>query len=353
MKITREFFGTSKSGEEISKFVITNNNGVSVALINYGARILSLNLKDKMGKNIDVIVGHDSMEGFESKSNAYGAVCGRVANRIAGAKFTLNGKEYNLFANEGENTLHGGKCGFHLRVWEGVMLPDGVQFTLHSEDGDEGYPGNLDLKVFYRLNNDDELKISYEAISDKDTLINVTNHAYFNIAGEGNGNVLDQVLTLECDEMTEIGDGLIPTGKIVPVEGVFDWRNGKTLGADLDNDNPQFAIPGTYDHNYIIRGEGMRQMAKLYCAKSGVTMDVLPTEPGLQVYCCQKASDAPAKRGHIYPEYASVCLETQHYPDSVHHDNFPSTLLKAGIAYNTETVYAFSVEKIDIPEEKR
>ena len=140
------------------------------------------------------------------------------------------------------------------------------------------------------------LKISYQAVSDKDTILNVTNHTYFNIDGEGNGDVLNQVLTLESDEKTEIGEGLIPTGKIVPVEGVFDWRNGKTLGADLDNDNPQFAIPGTYDHNYIIRGEGMRQMAKLYCAKSGVTMDVLSTEPGLQVYCCQNASDAPAKR---------------------------------------------------------
>lgn len=353
MKITREFFGTSKSGEEVSKYVITNNNGVTAALINYGARILSLNLKDKMGKNVDIIVGHDTLEGFESKPNAYGAVCGRVANRVANSEFSLGGKEYKLFANEGNNSLHGGKCGFHLRVWEGAMLPDGVVFTLHSEDGDEGYPGNLDLKVTYRLNNDDELKISYEAVSDRDTLINVTNHTYFNIDGEGNGDVLNQVLTLESDEMTEIGEGLIPTGKIVPVEGVFDWRSGKTLGQDLENDHPQFAIPNTYDHNYVIRGEGLRQMAKLYSPKSGITMDTLSTEPGLQVYCCPSAAEAPAKRGHVYGPYASLCLETQHYPDSIHHDNFPSTVLPAGITYYSETVYAFSVEKVDIPDDKK
>ena len=344
MKITREFFGTTKSGREISKYTM-ENGGLTAAFINYGARLISLSLKNEMGRPTDIVLAYDNINDFEEHPSCYGACCGRVANRIADATFDLNGETYTLAKNNSVNSLHGGEIGFHNCVFDGQVLPDGVKFTYFSADGESGYPGNLTLSVTYKLTNNGELRIIYNADTDKDTLLNVTNHSYFNLNGEGRGNVLENVLQMPCEEMTEIREGLIPTGKIVKCEGVFDWREGRPIGDMLENDDPQFAIAGTHDHNYVIPGTGIRLCAKLTSPSSGITMETFTDQPGVQIYVQPGPNENPAKKGHLYAPYSSVCIETQHYPDSIHHDNFPSVVLKAGEHFVSETDYRFTVNK--------
>lgn len=344
MKITREYFGTTSSGQEISKYTM-DNGGLNASFINFGARLISLTLKNEAGKPTDIVVGYDNINDFESYPSCYGACVGRVANRIADGTFDLNGKTYNLLKNNNGNALHGGEIGFQNCIFEGKVLPDGVKFTYVSKDGESGFPGTLDFSVTYKLTNAGELRIIYNADTDQDTLINVTNHTYFNLNGEGRGNVLDNILQMHCEEMTEVREGLIPTGKIVKCQGVFDWREGKPLGENLDCEDEQLAIAGTHDHNYIIPGTGLRECAKLTSPVSGITMETYTDQPGVQIYIPQNTNENPAKKGHIYGPHTSVCIETQHYPDSIHHDNFPSVVLKAGEHFVSETDYRFTVNK--------
>ncbi len=342
LKITKEYYGKSNSGQDVYKFILTNNNGTSASIISYGARLTHLLVKGADGKLRDVIAGYDNIADFENYKNYYGAICGRFANRIADAKFELNGKVYNLEKNDGENSLHGGIKNFSMRVWNGEILPDGVKLTLHSDDMEEGFPGNLDISVTYKLTKCDKLQIFYEATCDQDTIINVTNHSYFNLTGQGENTVLDHVLKMTADKTTVVDSGLIPTGEFADVAGTpFDFLAGKTIGQDIASDHPQMQYPNTYDHNFVLPGEGFREVAWLTSPVSGITMTVSTDQPGMQIYVCNSDAAVPAKGGVYYPKFSTVCLETQHYPDGINHKEFPSVVLKAGDTFTTKTEYAF------------
>ncbi|MGI6726263.1 MAG: aldose epimerase family protein [Christensenellales bacterium] len=338
--------GIDASGREARLLTLKNASGMMVTLTNFGARLVSIVTPDRDGNKADVCLGFDTLADYETRSGYLGATIGRWGNRIANASFELNGKTYALYANDGKNTLHGGQRGFDKKFWDySKQGTQSLAFHYTSPDGEEGFPGNLNVNVCFTLEDDGSLAISYEATSDRDTVVNLTNHAYFNLAGEG--TIHDHLLQVNADTLTAANAELIPTGEIMPVAGTpFDLRTAKRLGDQLARrgENPMFDSAQGYDINYVLRGEGFREAATLSHPASGRVMQVLTDQPGIQVYSGQGLG-GPAKGGRMYQPYSGIALETQHHPDSVHHAHFPSTVLKKGETFRSRTVYQFSAKQ--------
>ena len=343
MKITRSDFGTTPDGSGISLFHLENASGAYVEIIDYGCRLTKIVVPDHNGSLIDVCLGYTTAEHYTKDNGSLGAVCGHVANRIKDGRFSLNGTDYQLACNNGSNHLHGGNVGYGSKLWESKIQNDKIVLTMHSSDGEEGYPGNLTLTVTYGWSEDNELSILYEASTDADTLINVTNHGYFNLNGEGRGDILSHELFIDADEITELDDTQAPTGRFIPVDGTpFDFRTMHTIGKFYYADYEQLRKFGTYDHNFVINGTGLREAAVLQSKESGIRMTCFTDQPGLQLYIANQDMSLPGKSGVPYGKLGSVCLETQHYPDAVNHDNFPSVVLHPDETFRSKTLYHFS-----------
>jgi aldose 1-epimerase len=348
----RSSFGKTAGGEDVALYTLTNAHGMEVRTIARGATIVSIRVPDRTGALGDVTLGFDSLAGYEGDANPFlGNVVGRYANRIGGAAFALDGKTYKLAANDGANHLHGGVRGFDKYVWKGKEIARdgavGVEWTMTSPDGDEGYPGTLKATVTYLLTPEDELVVEYLATTDKPTVVNLTQHAYFNLGGEGSGNVLDHVLQIHAARYTPVAPGLIPTGELAPVAGTpLDFTRPERIGARIEAAHEQMKLGSGYDHNWVLdrKGDGLVHAVRAVEPKSGRVMDVHTTEPGLQVYTANFL-DTVGKGGHKYGRRDAVCFETQHYPDSPNKQDFPSTVLRPGETYRSKTVFAFSVQK--------
>jgi len=345
-------FGKTADGVAVQEYTLTNSEGVIVKLISRGATLTEWHVPDKNGTMADVVFGFDDVAGYESKSNGYfGATAGRVANRIAGGKFKIDNKEYQLPKNDGPNTLHGGvKRSLDKVVWDGKPFENakgqGVEFTYVSPDGEEGFPGKLTTQVTYTLTDKNELKIDYEATTDKATPINLTNHAYFNLSGAGAPTILDHELMLAADHYTPIDETLIPTGEIAPVAGTpFDFRQFHTIGERVEQLNDK---PGKgYDHNFVLNNQDgdLALAATVREPKSGRVLKVFTTEPGVQFYGGNFLDGAKGKDGKSYAHRSGFCLETQHYPDSVNQPKFPNAVLRPGETYRQTCVYQITAEK--------
>ncbi len=346
MDTKKVFFGQLKNGAIIDSYILSNSRGLEAKLMTYGAALISLQAPDRNGRSADIVLGYDSLDGYIKKSPYFGATIGRYANRISNGRFVLDGVEFKLAMNDGENHLHGGLKGFDKVVWkaEPVRLKDavGVKFSHASPDGAEGYPGNLVCAVIYTLSEQDELRISYEAATDKATPINLTHHSYFNLAGQGSGDILGHELMINADEFTPVDEGLIPTGEIVPVIGTaMDFRAPVAIGTRMAQ------VAGGYDHNYVLKkdGGGLSLAARVREPASGRVMEISTTEPGLQLYSGNLLDGTIiGKSGRVYFKHYGFCLETQHFPDSPNKPNFPSTILLPGKKYTSLTVYKFSTK---------
>lgn len=336
--------------EEKSQSLLTirNSNNLKAVFDPSSARILSLQVPDKDGKLTDVVIGFDSAAQYKASGEAYfGATIGRYGNRIAKGKFKLDGKEYQITVNNGVNTLHGGTNGFQNQQWT-AKQPDErtVVFSLISKDGEEGFPGNLTTTVTYSFNDSNELRMEYEATTDKPTVVNLTNHAFFNLNGEGSGTILDHSLQINADKYTPVDSTLIPTGKIVPVKGTpFDFTKPETIGKRIETKNEQLAFGKGYDHNYVLNGSGYKKAATAIGDKSGIVMEIYTEEPGLQFYSGNFMKSKNKMRKGYDDFRTAFCLETQHFPDSPNQPSFPSTELKPGEKYHTVSSYKFSVKK--------
>lgn len=350
MKVEKKSFGTV-GGKEVSLFTMANNKGMTTTITNYGGIVVTLTAPDSKGKFEDVVLGYDKLDGYLKETPYFGAIVGRYGNRICKGKFTVDGKEYTLAINNKPNALHGGLKGFDKVVWDAESFTEanavGLKLTYLSKDGEEGYPGNLRSTVTYRLTNDNELKIDYEATTDKATPVNLTNHTYFNLAGQGKGDILDHEMMLNADKFTPVDETLIPTGELKPVKGTpFDFTKTTRIGARINNtEDPQIKFGGGYDHNFVLNrtGPGLSLAAKVTEPKSGRVMEVLTTEPGVQFYTGNVLDGTiVGKGGSVYKHRFAFCLETQHYPDSPNKPEFPTTILKPGQQYKTTTVYRFS-----------
>lgn len=346
--VEQKAFDTVVDGKEVKLYTLQKES-LRVSLTNYGARLVSLNVKDKEGNETDVILGYDTADEFkQNASNFYGAVVGRYGNRIGDASFTLNGETYELEKNDGGNSLHGGANGVYNQVWDVEMVSDTlITLVYTSPDGEAGYPGTVTMKVTYSLNSEGGLVIDYDAGTDKETVLNLTNHAYFNLNGAGDSSILDHELQIDADAITEVNEVLIPTGKNLRVEGTaFDFRKPEAIGARIDADNEQLKIGKGYDHNFeLSKKDGFQKVASVYSSKTGIEMQVLTTEPGLQFYSgnFMTDSDPKGKGGKTYGFRSAFCLETQHYPDAPNQASFPPTILKPGEQYTSKTEYRFFV----------
>jgi aldose 1-epimerase len=357
-------FRDTADGKTTALYILKNKNGVEAAITNYGARVVGLLTPDKNGVLTDVVLGYDSIGKYlHQPETFFGAIVGRYGNRIAKGKFKLNGKQYTLATNNGANHLHGGKKGFGARVWDGKQLNDqSVELTYLSKDGEEGYPGNLTVKVTYTLTDSNELKIDYEATTDKATVLNLTNHSYFNLNGQGNGTINNHLLQLNADTYTPVDSTLIPTGKIDPVAGTpFDFHQPTAIGSRINTDNQQLKYGGGYDHNFILTTPktagnaantgsgstaGLTEAATVLGDQSGIFLEVYTKEPAIQFYGGNFMKGVSPLKGGKKDDYrGAFCLETQHYPDSPNEPAFPSTELVPGKTYQTTTVYKFSVKK--------
>jgi aldose 1-epimerase len=346
-KISHADFGKMPDGTGIQIFTLTNTHGLEARIITYGGAVVSLKTPDKTGAMGDIVQGFDSLAGYLAPEPYFGALIGRYGNRIGHAKFTLNGKDYALPKNDGDNTLHGGERGFDKRVWSARELPDGgLELTYLSKDGEEGFPGNLKATVAYHLTDADELKIEYSATTDQDTVVNLTNHSYFNLKGAGTGDNLGHLMMLNADKFTPVDAGLIPTGELRAVAGTpFDFRKPTAIGARIEQSDEQLKLGKGYDHNWVLNrtGSGLSLAARVEEPTTGRVMEVRTTEPGIQFYTGNFLDGTlKGKGGKVYGLRAAFCLETQHYPDSPNKPNFPSTVLKPGQTYHTTTVYKFS-----------
>jgi aldose 1-epimerase len=346
-----ENFKTAIDGKQINLYVLKNGN-MQVAVTNYGARIVSIVVPDKNGNPTDVSVGYDAVQPYTEGGDTYfGAIVGRYGNRIAKGKFKLDGKEYTLATNNGANHLHGGTKGFSREVWN-AQQPNDSTLVLNyvSKDGEEGYPGNLNAKVTYTVLNNDQLKIDYEATTDKNTVLNLTNHTYFNLNGQGSGTINNHLVMINADKYTPVDSTLIPTGKFEPVKGTpLDFTSPATIGARVDDSsNQQIKFGHGYDHNFVLNTKGNinTKAAEVIGDESGIVMDVYTLQPGLQFYGGNFMDGSHTlKEGKKDDHRTAFCMETQHYPDSPNQPNFPSTELKPGQQYKSTTIYAFSVKK--------
>ena len=352
--VKRENFAKAIGGKTYDLFTLKNSKGMVVQITNYGAKIVSIIVPDKNGRFADVCLGYESIEQYLGGNPNYGAIVGRYANRIAGATFKLNGEEFRLTKNDGPNTLHGGKDSFRTLAWKpGRYDEKSVELTYYSKDGEEGYPGNLNVRVVYSLTEKNELVIDYQATTDKATVLNLTNHAFFNLAGEGKGDVLGQELTINAEEYTKAGPGFLPTGEIAKVAGTpMDFRKGTAIGSRIKADYPELKLPATpgYDQNYVLAKNlgALGPACRLYDPSSGRVMEIATTEPGLQFYSGNNLNGKGGfigKGGKPYIVYGCVCLEPQHFPDSPNQPAFPSTVLKPGEWYSQTSIYKFSALK--------
>jgi aldose 1-epimerase len=344
--LLRMDFGKTPEGAPVELYVLTNGK-MTAKVMTYGAILTELQVPDRNGKLADVVLGFDSLDGYLADQPHFGATTGRVANRIAKGRFTLDGTEYKLAVNNGPNSLHGGLKGFDKKVWKAEdasgQAGPAVKLTYTSPDGEEGYPGNLSVSVTYTVTPDNELKIDYLATTDKATPINLTNHSYFNLAGPASGPILDHELLLAADQYTAADDTLIPTGEIKPVKGSpLDFTKPTPIGARFDQLSGD---PRGYDHNYVLRSDGKTPAlgARVYEPGTGRVLEMFTTEPGVQFYTANFLDGTlKGKGGALYGKHQGFCLEAQHFPDSIHHDNFPSTVLRPGEKYTQTTIYKFS-----------
>ena len=349
MKLTQRPFGHTPYGKA-TLYTFTNDNGLEVSITNYGGAITSIIVPDRRGNPGDVVFGYETVEEYVKHPRFMGALIGRYANRIAHGKFSLNGIEYQLAQNNGANHLHGGVKAFHKVLWsaEAEQLPHEavLHLTYFSQDGEENYPGNLSVKVDYVVNDHNEMEIRYSATTDKDTIINLTNHSYFNLAGQG--SILDHELLINADAFTPVSEELIPTGEIRKVEGTpMDFRTTRKIGARIKESYDQLTFTGGYDHNFVLKDSEtpLKLAARAFDSKSGRVLEVLTTQPGLQFYSGNFLDGSISGKGGVrYEKYSAMCLETQHFPDSPNHPNFPSTVLRAGEVFEELAVFRFSVD---------
>ncbi len=352
MSITKRYYGKAIDESDADIFTLTNTKKMSVEITNFGGTIVRLNVPDRNGKVEDITLGYGTLEGYFKKGTYFGALIGRHANRIEAARFELNGIEYHLAENDGENHLHGGLKGFDKVVWQAEIISDNcsqaLQLTYRSADGENNYPGNLDVKVLYTLTEENELIIDYYAQTDKDTVVNLTNHAYFNLRGHSSENILEHQLKIYADKFTVINNKGIPNGEICDVRGTpMDFTELTPIGRNINSKHEQIICGKGYDHNWILNvsGKSTEKAAKLYEAESGRVMEVFTTKPGIQFYSGNflDGSDI-GKDGAVYNKRSGLCLETQYFPNALKYKHFPSPILKAGEGYRHTTVYKFSTE---------
>ncbi|HVE55988.1 MAG TPA: aldose epimerase family protein [Pyrinomonadaceae bacterium] len=351
--IKKGFWGKTAEGRAVEIYTLKNSKGAEAQIITYGGTVVSLKMPDRNGKFADVVLGYDSIADYEENQAYFGALIGRYGNRIAKGKFNLDGKEYTLAKNNGENHLHGGPKGYHKVVWTARPTVDksgaNLELTYLSRDGEEGYPGNLSIKVVYSLTENNELKIVYSATTDKDTVVNLTHHSYFNLAGAGSGDILNHQLTLYADRFTPTDSGSIPTGELKSVKGTpFDFLTGAAIGARINQTDEQLKFGNGYDHNWVLNktDNSLTLAATVFEPVSGRVLEVSTTEPGLQFYSGNYLDGAiKGKNGQNYPRRTGFCLEAQHFPDSPNQPQFPATELKKGETYSQTTIYKFSAKK--------
>jgi aldose 1-epimerase len=343
MSIEKQAFGKTEDGISVDLYTLTNANGLKAEIITYGGIVESLQIPDRNGKFADIVLGCDSVDDYAKRSPFFGAIIGRYANRIAKGKFTLDGVEYKLAVNNGPNHLHGGVKGFDKVVWKAEKMQTdqgpALKLTYRSRDGEEGYPGNLSCTVTYTLSNDNELKVSYEATTDKATVINLTHHSYFNLAGHNSGDVLGHEMQIFADHFIPVDDVQIPTGEIKPVKGTpMDFTKPMAIGSRIKQ------VPGGYDHNYVLNSSdgSLALAASVYEPKSGRVMEIFTTEPGVQFYTANFLDGSIKGKGAVYNKHAGLCLEMQHFPDSPNKPDFPSVVLRPGEKYTQLTVHKFS-----------
>lgn len=350
--LTKRSFGSLPSGEPVQLYTFSNGNGMEVSITNFGGRVVKVLVPDRNGEPEDVALGFDDLDGYLEKNPYFGALVGRYANRIARAQFVLDGKTYHLAANDGSNSLHGGTKGFDKVLWKpSEVSVDGepaLALEYLSVDGEDGYPGNLNVRVTYRLTKANELHIDYVATTDAKTVLNLTNHSYFDLSGQGKGNVLDHVLSINADSFTPVDQNLIPTGEIRDVSGTpFDFRRPVRIGERIDEKNEQLKLGIGYDHNFVLNRDqnGLTLAARAFEPKSGRVLEVLTTQPGMQFYSGNHLTGSvKGKGGVIYGFRTGFCLETQHFPDSPNRKEFPSTELAPGEQFRESTVFRFTVE---------
>lgn len=344
--VVRSDFGKTKDGKLVDLYTLTNKNGLVAKITNYGGTLTELHVPDKNGQNGNIVLGFATLEPYVAGHPFFGSTTGRVANRIAKGKFKIDGKEYSVATNNGPNHLHGGPNGFDKQLWDAEQIESksgpALKLQYVSPDGDQGYPGSLTTTVIYRLTNNDELQIDYKATTNKPTIVNLTNHSYFNLAGDGNGDVLDHDLMINADKYTVFDATQIPTGEIKSVEGTpLDFRKPTPIGQRIEQ------VEGGYDHNFVLNGKtgDMKLCARVRDPKSGRVMEIRTTEPGVQLYTANGLNGSiTGTSGKPYPKYGAFCLETQHYPDSVNHPAFPTVVLRPGQTYKTTTVHKFTAK---------
>jgi aldose 1-epimerase len=345
MGVSKEKFGTTKDGREVYRYTIENGNGMQAKVTNFGAILVNLLVPGKNGKLDDVVLGFDSVEGYFDNGSFFGTVIGPNANRTGGASFEIDGKTYQLDVNDGPNNLHTDKeKGFHKQLWDAEIGDNSVTFSLESKDGELGFPGNKKVSVTYSLSEDNELKLAYHGTSDANTLINLTNHTYFNLSGHDAGKIEDHILTLRAANYTPVVAGAIPTGEIAPVAGTpLDFTQPKAIGKDINADFEQLKLVQGYDHNFVIDGAdgSLKEIAEAEDPKSGRKMKVFTTLPGVQFYAGNCIGEEKGKGGALYGPRKGFCLETQYYPDNIHHPNFPQAVFGPGKDYDSVTVYQF------------
>jgi aldose 1-epimerase len=343
--VTKTAFGTAPDGTAVDLYTL-KSEGIEASIMTYGARVVAIKTPDRDGKVANVVLGYSALDGYVAdKSTYFGAIVGRYGNRIAFGKFSIDGHQYQIPTNNNANSLHGGTVGFDRLVWQAKTITDGVEMTLVSKDGDQGFPGTLTVHVRYTVHHG-ALRIDYIESTDKPTVVNLTNHSYFNLAGDGTTTILNDELTLPADQYTPVDAGLIPTGVLAPVEGTpFDFRKATVIGARIHDDNEQLKIAGGYDHNWVLRGKNgeVKTAGRVYDSNSGRVLTVTTTEPGVQFYTgnfLDGTKYGAAQEGHA--KNTGLCLETQHFPDSPNHPAFPTTELKPGETRHSTTTFSFS-----------
>jgi len=345
MAVAKRVFGKMPEGQEIELFSITNKNGICVEIMTYGANLVNLIVPGKNGEKTDINLGYDRLEPYMANTDNFGATIGPNCNRIGGASFMLDGEKIQLAVNDGENNLHTDlSAGLSKKVWVAEALENGVAMTTESTDGELGLPGNRKFRITYTLSDENELKLHYEAVSDKNTLINMTNHAYFNLKGHDQGTIHDHILWVHASRFTELKKGGIPTGKILPVSGsAFDFTKEKPIGQDVDGNCPQVGLTGGYDHNFVLDDyDGSIQLAaRLSCPEAGRSMEIYTDLPGIQVYTGNFIGKQTAKAGAAYDRRMGVALETQFFPDAPNHPEFPSDIFGPDRKYDYTTIYKF------------
>lgn len=350
MSITKRHFGITPEGENVDIFTLKNANGVTAEIMNYGGIVVSLAVPDRKGQLEDVVLGFSSLEEYLADHPFFGALVGRHANRLENAEFELNGVSYKLAKNDGKNHLHGGLKGFDKVVWKGAVIrendKDYLELTYFSADGEENYPGNLNVRVRYALSEDNSLSIDYYATTDKDTVVNLTNHSYFNLSGHKSGSILKQTMMINADFFTPINSECIPTGEIRSVEGTpMDFRKPVPIENGLNGQDEQIINGGGYDHNWVLnkKGNGLEKAAEVFDEHSGRVMEVFTTKPGIQFYSANSLDGSlKGKEGAVYGKRSGLCLETQYFPNSMKHKHFPTPVLNAGQEYRHSTIYKFS-----------